>query len=232
MIPSSSCRGPSRTWNVIVPRGRTRSKLTKSERMEIAFEGFAKGEGDSSIARKLHVTRQTVASYRAKYEERIHARAAANPNFLRDVVSNTMRALEELDKIRADAWAHMEPRRTITEHTCPECQAEFIVKERIEVSDDTRSKYMGHLLKAQDMRAKLLGVLGIKTDIFVAVMQVKVVADSLMRFMGEELCEEDRQKLERFLMSPELRDYMGGGNLLEAVDAEVIEEHTLETANA
>lgn len=203
---------------------KTKSKKTLGQRRERAFELFARGYTNVEVKNDLGVSKATVTGYRKLYNERIHAQAAANPNFLRDVVTNTMRALEELDKIRADAWKHMEPRKVQVE--CPHC--EHVWKERFEVSDDVRSKYMGHLLKAQEMRAKLLGVLGIKTDIFVAVLQVKVVADALMNFMGEELCAEDREKLAEFLMQPELREYMGGANILDVVDAEVVEDRELE----
>lgn len=209
-------------------KSKTKSKLSLSQRRERAFELFARGYSNIDVRRDLKVSKQTVTGYRKLYNDRVHAQAAANPNFLRDVVTNTMHALEELDRIRADAWKHMEPRKIVTEHECPECGTEFEEKEYVAVGDDTRSKYMGHLLKAQEMRAKLLGVLGVKTDIFVAVMQVKVVADHLMRFMGEELCPEDREKLAEFLTTPELQKYMGDGNLLDSVDAEVIEDRELE----
>ena len=214
-----------------MPKGKTRSKLTREERLSQAFEGFAMGMSDVSIAKQLKVTRQTVGTYRGIYEERLSARARANPNLLRDVLKNTMRALEELDRIREEIWQHMQPRKAVTEHTCPECDAEFTEKEYIYVTDDTRSKYIGHLLKAQETRAKLLGVIGVKTEVIAAVMGVKTVADALMAFMAENLCAEDRAKLEELLMGPELRAYVAGdSNVLDVIDADVLEERQLQPA--
>jgi DNA-binding CsgD family transcriptional regulator len=206
-------------------RTKTKSKLSLSKRRERAYLLFSRGYTDTDVAKDLHVNKDTVRKYRARYNESIHTQAAANPRFLQDVVANTMRSLTELDQIRADAWKHMEPRTEKIEFECPHCEEVTVIKQKIEPSDDTRSKYMSHLLKAQEMRAKLLGVLGIKTDVFIAVMQVKVVADHLMRFMAEELCAEDRAKLEEFLMMPEIAEYVGAqnANVLDAIDVEAVE---------
>src|SRR5689334_20874428 len=208
-----------------MPKGRTKSKLSREERLLFAYEKFAEGWSDVRIATQLRVTRQTVGAYRRKYEDDLSERARSNPNLLRDVVKNTMRALEELDRIREEIWQHMQPRKVTTEHTCPECDAEFTEKEYVYVTDDTRSKYIGHLLKAQETRAKLLGVIGVKTEVIAAIMGVKTVADALMAFMAENLCAEDRAKLEELLMGPELRAYVAGDtNVLDVIDADVLEE--------
>lgn len=203
-------------------KGKTKSTLNLSKRRERAFELFARGYTNTDVAKDLKVRMDTVASYRKLYEERIHAQAAANPNFLREVVDNTVRALEELDKIRADAWLHLEDRIVKTEHECPECETTFVEKERIAISDQTRAQYHNVLLKAQDQRAKLMGLLGVKHEVFVAIMQVKVVQDKLLDFMGRNLCEGDRAKLDAFLTSPELVEYMGG-SALDAIDTSSIE---------
>lgn len=205
-----------------MPKVKTKSKLNLSKRRERSFELFAKGYTNTDVAKDLKVRMDTVAGYRALYNDRIHAQAAANPNFLREVLQNTIRAMDELDRIRADAWAHLEDRIVKTEHQCPECETIFVEKDRVQVSDQTRAQYHNVLLKAQDQRSKLMGVLGVKQEMLVAIMQVRVVQDKMLGFMGEHLCDADRAKLETFLTSPELVEYMGSG-ALGAIEAESVE---------
>lgn len=203
---------------------KSKSKLGLSARRERAFECFAKGWTNTDVARDLKVHMDTVASYRTKYEERIHAQAAANPNFLKDVVTNTVRSLEELDRIRADAWKHMEPRRVRVMRVCPECEHEWREVEYHDVSDQTRAQYLNVLLKAQDQRSKLFGVLGVKQEVFIAIMQVKVVQDQILDWLGQNLEGDARDRLADFLESPELSEYMGGTqSALGAIDTTAIE---------
>lgn len=203
---------------------KSKSKLGLSARRERAFECFAKGWTNTDVARDLKVHMDTVAGYREKYEERIHAQAAANPNFLKDVVTNTVRSLEELDRIRADAWKHMEPRRRRITNVCPECEHEWKEIFYEDVSDQTRAQYLNVLLKAQDQRSKLFGVLGVKQEVFVAIMQVKVVQDQILDWLGQNLEGDLREKLAEFLESPELSEYMGGtATALGAIDVEAVE---------
>lgn len=189
---------------------KSKSKLGLSARRERAFECFAKGWTNTDVARDLKVHMDTVAKYRELYEERIHSQAAANPNFLRDVVSNTIRSLEELDRIRADAWQHMEPRRIRVEHECPECEHVWKEYEYRDVSDQTRAQYHNVLLKAQDQRAKLFGVLGVKQEVFVAIMQVKVVQERILEWLGTNLEGDMREALATFLEN-ELGEYVNPG---------------------
>lgn len=188
-------------------KGKSKSKLGLSQRRERAFELFARGYTNTDVARDLTVHMDTVARYRGLYEERIHAQAAANPNFLKDVVNNTMRSLEELDRIRADAWKHLEPRTTKVVHECPECETTWTEKEKVEVSDQTRAQYHNVLLKAQDQRSKLFGVLGVKQEVFVAIMQVKIVQDKVLEWMAENLEGDLRDALATFLVE-ELGEYV------------------------
>lgn len=201
---------------------KSKSKLGLSQRRERAYELMAKGWTNAAIARDLGVHVDTITGYRRKYEESLHAQAAANPNFLRDVLTNTIRSLTELDMIRADAWKHMEDRTIRTPVTCPHCEEEFTLKERIEVSDETRARYHGILLKAQDQRAKLFGVLGVKQEVFIAIMQVKVVQDKILEWLATNVQGDLRESLATFLET-ELSEYMGTANPLTAIDTTAIE---------
>lgn len=201
---------------------KSNSNLGLSQRRARAFEFFALGYTNRSVALELNVHVDTVAKYRAKYEERIHAQAAANPNFLKDVLTNTVRSLEELDRIREDAWKQLQRKKVLkTEHTCPECETVFIEKERIEISDQTRAQYHNVLLKAQDQRSKLFGVIGLKQEVLIAVMQIKVVQDKVLEWMSNNLEGDTREALATFLESPELKAYTGGP--VGAIDAESVE---------
>lgn len=203
---------------------RSNSKLGLSQRREKAFESFAKGYTNTDVAKLLKVHMDTVAGYRRLYEERIHSQAAANPNFLKDVLTNTVRSLEELDRIRADAWKHVENRKKKVTRECPECEHTWREIEEIEVSDQTRATYHNVLLKAQDQRSKLFGVLGVKQEVFVAIMQVKVVQDKLLEWMATNLCAGDREALAVF-METELQEYMGSPTqaALGAIDVASVE---------
>lgn len=219
---------------------KTRSKMTLSERREAAYTLFAKGFTNKAVAESLKVNKDTVKGYRDRYEASIQAQAQANPAFLRDVVANTFRSLHELDKIREDAWKHMERRKEKREFEveCPECGEGFIFTTKLdyEIPDQTRVQYQNVLLKAQDQRAKLFGIMGVKQEIMVAMMQVKAVQDRLLHFMAEHLCAADRAELEDFLQSPEIAQYMSAGSPAsqvalaefsegddEIVDAEIVE---------
>jgi len=208
-----------------MPKGRTKSKLSLEERRLAAFDLFRQGMSDGDVGRQIGVSRQTAYSYRKIYEKRLYERASANPRFFRDVVANTMRALEELDQVRADAWKQLRRKRTKVPVTCPHCSEDFDFTVEYPVSDQSRSQYHSTLLKAQEQRSKLLGVIGVKHEVFIAIMQVKIVADKLMAFMGRELCANDREKLEEFLTGPEMIDYMrGGSGVLDAIEAGVVED--------
>lgn len=204
-------------------RSKAKSKLGLSQRRERAFECFAKGWTNTDVAKDLNVHMDTVAGYREKYEASIHAQAAANPNFLKDVVSNTIRSLEELDRIRADAWKHLEQRKIRVEHECPECEHTWRETMYVDVSDQTRAQYHNVLLKAQDQRSKLFGVLGIKQEVFVAIMQVKIVQDRILEWMSMNLEGDVREALAQFLET-ELGEYVNPQvNAFAAIDTTAVE---------
>lgn len=190
---------------------RSKSKLSLSERREQAFLLFARGYTNSDVARKVKINKDTAASYRALYEQRVHAQAAANPTFLRDVLSNTIRALEELDQIRADAWKQISEDRTMLyDLECESCGTSLEARLPWPLGDEARTKYQNILLKAQDQRSKILGVLGVKAEVIAAMTQIKIVQDLMLKFMVEKLCADDKRALEDFLTSPEMTQYTGG----------------------
>lgn len=208
---------------------KTKSKLTLSQRREKAYELFARGYTNKDVKERLHVSNDTVANYRKQYNERIHAQAAANPKLLQDVVSNVIRTLEELDQIRADAWKKMEPRTRKVKIECPECGHRWKEVESYEVSDQTRAQYLNVLLKAQNERNKLFGVIGIKQEAFSMMMQTQIVQNRIIEWMMNNLEGDIREALANFLET-ELSEYMQNQTPLasltsgvDVVDAELIE---------
>jgi hypothetical protein len=166
----------------------------------------------------------TAGAYRKSYNERIHAQAAANPNFLAEALDRTMQSLSELDLIRADAWKHLEDRTVRGEFQCPECEHEWTTKVKVPVPDQTRAQYHNVLLKAQDQRSKLFGVLGIKQEMLAGVMQIQYVQGRIIEWLAQNLEGDTKEALAQFLES-ELGDYMGtpGNGPLGVLDVESIE---------
>jgi hypothetical protein len=151
----------------------------------MAFEMFLKGRTVTEVADAVGVAPDTASRYKAEYEQRWQEYARANPSFLRDILANTIRSLEELDTVRRSAWDRYENT----------------------VSDSIRAQMLNTVLKAQEQRAKLLGVLGVKAEFLALVNNVQIVQNKLLDFMSRELCAADRAKLERFMLT-ELREYL------------------------
>lgn len=157
-------------------RGKYR-KMGIGQRKEVAFELFKKGYTNAETAREIGIHPDTVTRYRRAYEERLAEEVSANPHLLRDVLGNTLRSLEELDRVRAAAW-----------------------KDYQEATSATAKKgFLDLAIKAQSERAKLFGLMGVKQDTLVYINGVKEVQDKLMDFMTKELCPADRAKLEKYL---------------------------------
>lgn len=211
---------------------KTKSKKNLSQRREEAFKLFARGYSNVDVAQELKVSRNTVASYRERYEQSIHAQAAAKPGFLREVLANTIRSLEEVDAIRADAWKQLKNRKLRYTAQCPDCEHEFELKLDMPISDQSRAQYHNVLLKAQDQRGKILGVLGVKAEVLAAITQVKAVQDAILKWMMENLTGEQRTKLLAF-MEAELSDYLSMDSptaALDIIDAEILEDQPALTA--
>lgn len=157
---------------------RTRSDYSLKRRREKAAEMFTKGYSNSAVARELQISLDTVARYRRHFEAHIETEAAQNPNLLRKVLENTIRSLEETDRIREEAWRQME----VTENKA------------------TKAQFLSVALKAQDQRAKLLGLMGVKQEVLQHVEKVRMQQEKVISFMQRELCPADRIKLETYLL--------------------------------
>ncbi len=191
-----------------MPRGKTKSKLTLSERREAAFRLFLRGFTNAQVARQLGVTDDTVTNYRRIYEDRIAAEAAHNPALLRDVLANTIRAMEELEEVRREAWASLN-----AEHSCEECNCHLM-------SHQSRNQYLSTLLKAQEQRGKLFGLFGVKQEFAVMVFNVKAAQDKILEFLARNLCPTDRSAFQRFLDGPEMQAYANSAGPIETTALE------------
>lgn len=170
-----------------MPRGRSSSQLTLSERRDRAAALFTKGFTVSDVARRLRVSWDTAKGYKAWHERRIATVAGENPQLLQDVLKNTILSIAELDQVRASAWR--------TYHTTE--------------SEQIKLQALNTIRAAGQDKAKLFGLFGVKQDFYVHVQNVNFVQSKLLEFMSKELCDEDRRKLEAFLMTPELQRFMG-----------------------
>lgn len=198
-------------------RGRSNSPYRLGERREKAFDRFAKGWTIKEVAEYLNVHVKTASRYKQEYEDRIEEIARANPGMLSEVLQNTIRALEELDTVRATAWREYEAKDTVD---CEECGAALSIHR---VSPQTRNQFLKTVLTAQEQRHKIYGLFGVKQEFFLMVQQVKQLQDALLEFMQRELCQADREKLDRFLANA-----LGAGTAsqlaaLPVVSAELIE---------
>lgn len=210
-----------------MPRGQTESPHDLDTRKEIAYRRFAQGYRNTAIAAEIQVTPDTVARYRSAYEADISDLARSNPRMLQDVVANTLRSLNEIDLVRHNAWERIEQGGRVQLVECDNCEHEVEVE--FPISDQNRNGLLSTILKAQEQRAKIYGVFGVKAEFLQQVANVKIVQELLIGWMRNNLCETDRAKLEEFMVT-ELREYMGdedapntlevsGGQLAELASA-------------
>jgi predicted transcriptional regulator len=201
-----------------MPRGRTASGLTLQQRKSKARERFTQGFSNEQIAVELDIHPTTVGQYRREYEADLGAAARANPELLRDVLNNTVRALQELDMVRQRAWEEYESSRARHHFECPECGHEF--DEVSGTGAQTRNQLLNTITKAQEQRGKLLGLFGVKQEFFLHVQNVRVVQETLLAFMAQHLCAVDKRKLEE-LLTGELAPHLGG-NALPIIELEAV----------
>lgn len=189
-----------------MPRGQTESPYDLDTRKELAYRRFAQGYRNTQIAAEIQVTPDTVARYRAAYELDISDLARSNPRMLQDVVANTLRSLNEIDLVRHSAWERIEQGGRTELIECDNCEHE--VEVQFPISDQNRNSLLSTILKAQDQRAKIYGVFGVKAEFLQQVANVKIVQELLIDWMRANLCATDRAALEQFMLT-ELREYMG-----------------------
>lgn len=189
-------------------KGKTRSKLSLSERRERAVELIGRGFTDTDVARDLQVSRKTAATYRAIFEADLQERVRSAPDTLRDVLGNTFRQLSELDDIRKLTWQKLQRKKATIEVMCDGCGeiTEYTYQEP--PSDQATVQYQNVLLKAADSRSKLLGLLGVKQDVFIEIQNVTIVQTKIMAWLQNHLDPQQREKLAVFIET-ELAEYIG-----------------------
>lgn len=158
--------------------GATKSPMRLGERRRKATELFVQGYSITEVAKQLKVSVDTASRYKKAYEDQIREQAAANPHLLREVLPNTIRALEEIDRVREQAWKkHNETK-----------------------SDQIKAQMLNIILKAQDQRAKLFGLLGVKQETLAFTLQVQKQQERLIEYMKDHLCPADRAALDEFIV--------------------------------
>ncbi len=215
-----------------MPRGRTRSSLNRSQRIEEAHKLFARGFSNADVARELKISADTATTYRRLYEEGLTKQAASNPQIFSEVLRNTQRALIELDQVRSDAWAQIRKLREYSVGTeCPECGFAFTAALEIPINDSNRTKYHKIILAAQHERAQLHQLLTNRTEVLIKHENTRIVQEKILAWLGSNLALSDREKLALFIET-ELSEYMRElppGNVTgsslddEIIDAEIIE---------
>jgi nucleoid-associated protein YejK len=153
-----------------------------------------KGWTAVAVAAELNVTEETARRYRQEYLDKIKQQAQANPSMLVEVLQNTLVALEENDQIRYHAWQDYD--------NCGGQEIECDCGTMIELPPrpgNVRNALLKTILSAQEQRAKLYGLFGVKAEFYQQVQHIKTLQDKLLEFMRRELCPADRAKLLRFM---------------------------------
>lgn len=159
-------------------KGQTRSPYNRSQRKAISRRLFLRGYSDADVARKLRVDYSTARRYREEWERDTQRAARDNPHILKDILANTIKALEELDEIRRECWEQYNDKKT---------------------SAPMKQGYLNTMLRAQEQRVKILGVFGVKQEFLLHLQQVQLFQAQLLGFLQRELCGADRDKLVAFL---------------------------------
>lgn len=186
-------------------RGRTKSRMTRSQRIEQAHKLFARGYSNADVARDLGVHADTVTSYRKLYNESLAKQAASNPHLFEEIFLNTQRALIELDEVRQDAWAQIRGTRTVKSE-CNNCGEE--TEYELPLTDASRAKYHSTILAAQTQRAQLHQLLSNRTEILVRHEHTRIVQERILMWLKDNLPLDYREKLALFIET-ELSEFMG-----------------------
>lgn len=186
-----------RADGLTVARGRTDSPLSLRERKKVAFDCFSRGFTNDQVKSRISVTDETVGNYRREYEGELRQQMLDNPGLLRNVLENTVRGLEELDQARRALWEEYEAATHPLVLQCPYCEEEHSYL-RVS-SPQTRNQILGNIMKSQELRSRMLGLFGVKQEFLLHVQSVRAIQEALLGFMRENLCSEDKVKLERLL---------------------------------
>lgn len=178
-------------------RGRTNSPIPLRERKKMAWDMFSRGFTSDQVRAKIQVTTETVSEYRRQYESELRQQMLDNPGLLRNVLENTVRGLEELDQARRALWEEYDGAIHPVMLVCPHCDQDI---EHLQVtSPSTRNQILGNIMKSQELRSRMLGLFGVKQEFLLHVQSVRAIQEALLGFMRENLCSEDKVKLERML---------------------------------
>lgn len=200
-------------------RGKSQSPYPLGQRRRLAFEKYVQGWTPTEVAGLLQVSLKTACRYRDEYEAEVTKQARENPGLLTDFLENTERMLRENNMIRARAWEGYEVASAPKKIECPECGEELHWPS---ASHATINQYLNTITKAQDQRAKLLGMFGVKAEFFTMVNNVRLLQDLLLQFMRAELCSADKAKLERLLTEGQGASLMESTQNLPVLEAAVL----------
>lgn len=89
-------------------KGKTKSKLTYSERKETAFELFTRHWSNADIARKLDVTPETISNYKREWEKIQEESVWNDPNYLNRILEHTKSRVTELEQVMSHGWTAFE----------------------------------------------------------------------------------------------------------------------------
>lgn len=188
-----------------MPRGRTRSKLNRSQRIEQAHELFARGYSNADVARELLISADTATAYRRLYDKGLRDAADSDPMIFNEVLLNTKRALIEIDQVRKDAWAQIRATRKVTGE-CSNCGEEVVFE--LPITDASRSKHHKTILTAQQMRAQLHQLLTNRTEVLIRHENTQIAQRKILAWMKDHLPFEMREQLAMFIET-ELAPLMG-----------------------
>lgn len=181
----------------------------------MAFDLFARGFSDDQVAERIVVTPGTANGYRREYEGELQQQLRDNPALLRNVLENTVRQLNELDQARRALWQEYDEATHLLQHTCEACGHEQEVGQV--ATHSVRNQILAQITRSQELRAKLLGLFGVKQEFLLHVQSVRVMQEAMIAFMRESLCAEDKVKLERML-TEELGQHVEATNNLPALE--------------
>lgn len=200
-------------------KGKTKSPYGLSERRQRAYELYGRGRMPAEVARRLDVSLKTACRYRDEFEDSVRDEVRNNPSMMSEFLENTIRMLRENNMIRAEAWDQYELASSDRVYPCPEedCDGHVTVPS---ASHQTLNQYLNTITKAQDQRAKLLGLFGVKHEFFLHVQNVRIVQEALVTFLRDELCTADRAKVERFLTTGAVAEAFQATQGLPAIDVE------------
>jgi len=128
-----------------MPKGRTLSKLSYSERKELAFDLFAREWKNIDIARKLEVTPETIANYKRGWEDKKEEALWRDPNYLNNILQHTHERIEQLEQVVRESWntydetpnqnAKVAVLRTIKDTVMDVAKLQRLTDTRIEIID-------------------------------------------------------------------------------------------------